>query len=642
MILLVLYIIGLMISCEVETISSYVREEKLHKIEECEYNRDIESGLLFHYLHSKDKGIQIASIKALGRMGDPRAVPYLANKLRSGDEEIIINTIIALGLIGEKKSGEEIVPYLYSSKEVTIAAVEALGLMKSELLIGKVDDLLSRGEPEIIEALAYAIANIGDINAANLLKDYYNVGNESLRLAIIYSLYRVNNRDAFDMFVKAIQDDDVWVRYYGAKGLGMTGREESLPFLYLHMHDSNRMVTIAVIEALGKIKGVDLKKVNHFKKSKNRDIRTQLAISLANMFGDESISILEDLLRDKSQMVAMAAIDSLSKINKEKALKYIKKNYKNKSYLKRMGIAKALGNIITEESLSLLLEMVNDKDIRVKEIALESLGNFEDDRIKKLYSECIDDSDYVVRAICAENLVKYADNSYIEKYKEVFKKAVMEGDQEGQQIILKAIVKIDEDIAKELLLSTLHSEYKVIRLLSAEILKEKYGIEEYNEVYKAVVSKKKGIYTSMLSYKGSPLVYMITNKGNIVIRLNGEEAPLHTANMINLAKAGFYNNLTFHRVVPGFVVQGGDPRGDGWGTAGIVLPDEISRLKFRAGSVGMPLAGKDTGGCQFFITLTPQPRLDYNYTLFGEVEQGMSVVEEIEVGDIIKKVLVID
>ncbi|OGF58412.1 MAG: hypothetical protein A2Y62_04960 [Candidatus Fischerbacteria bacterium RBG_13_37_8] len=137
-------------------------------------------------------------------------------------------------------------------------------------------------------------------------------------------------------------------------------------------------------------------------------------------------------------------------------------------------------------------------------------------------------------------------------------------------------------------------------------------------------------------------MYFKTTKGNFVLRLFGKEAPLHTINMVTLAKTGFYNGLIFHRVVPGFVVQGGDPRGDGWGTGGIVLPDELNTVQYKEGIVGMPLAGKDTGGCQFFITLSPQPRLDYKYTVFGEVNQGMSVIEKLEIGDSIIKTIVIE
>ena len=91
--------------------------------------------------------------------------------------------------------------------------------------------------------------------------------------------------------------------------------------------------------------------------------------------------------------------------------------------------------------------------------------------------------------------------------------------------------------------------------------------------------------------------------------------------------------MIFHRVVPNFVVQGGDPRGDGWGGPGYALRTEISTLHFEAGSLGMASAGKDTEGSQFFITHSPQPHLDGRYTVFGKVVAGMEIVEGLQIGD---------
>ena len=90
-----------------------------------------------------------------------------------------------------------------------------------------------------------------------------------------------------------------------------------------------------------------------------------------------------------------------------------------------------------------------------------------------------------------------------------------------------------------------------------------------------------------------------------------------------------------HRVVSDFVIQGGDPRGDGWGGPGYALRDEINTVRFDRGAVGMPKSGRDTGGCQIFVTHVPTPHLDGNYTVFGKVISGMDVVDRIEVGDAI-------
>ena len=130
-----------------------------------------------------------------------------------------------------------------------------------------------------------------------------------------------------------------------------------------------------------------------------------------------------------------------------------------------------------------------------------------------------------------------------------------------------------------------------------------------------------------------------TNRGSFRVRLDCPRAPRTCLSFLALAGQHFYDGLLFHRVVPDFVIQGGDPRGDGFGGPGYVLGDELNRLRFRRGVVGMALAGPDTGGSQFFITLAPQPHLDGAYTAFGEVTAGAEVVDAIQAGDRIEAIV---
>jgi cyclophilin family peptidyl-prolyl cis-trans isomerase/HEAT repeat protein len=133
-------------------------------------------------------------------------------------------------------------------------------------------------------------------------------------------------------------------------------------------------------------------------------------------------------------------------------------------------------------------------------------------------------------------------------------------------------------------------------------------------------------------------VEMVTSRGSVRLRLACPEAPLTCLNFLQLAAQGFFDGLRFHRVVPDFVVQGGDPRGDGLGGPGYTIRDEVSHRRYRRGALGMALAGPDTGGSQFFIALTPQPHLDGGYTVFGEVAAGMEVVDRLVQGDRIERV----
>jgi len=113
-------------------------------------------------------------------------------------------------------------------------------------------------------------------------------------------------------------------------------------------------------------------------------------------------------------------------------------------------------------------------------------------------------------------------------------------------------------------------------------------------------------------------------------------------NFVTLARKGFFDGVAIHRVVPDFVVQDGDPRGDGEGGPGYTIRDELNERPYLRGTVGMALSGKDTGGSQFFITQSPQPHLDAKYTVIGRVVNGMDVVDRIQQNDVIRRIRVWD
>lgn len=131
-----------------------------------------------------------------------------------------------------------------------------------------------------------------------------------------------------------------------------------------------------------------------------------------------------------------------------------------------------------------------------------------------------------------------------------------------------------------------------------------------------------------------------TDRGTIVLELWPDVAPTTVARFVELADARTFDGLTFHRVVPGFVAQGGDPRGDGYGGPGWSQRCEDSRATYERGTLGMALAGRDTGGSQFFIAITPQPHLDGRYTAFGRVVEGMDIVDRLLPGDVMRTVRV--
>lgn len=133
---------------------------------------------------------------------------------------------------------------------------------------------------------------------------------------------------------------------------------------------------------------------------------------------------------------------------------------------------------------------------------------------------------------------------------------------------------------------------------------------------------------------------IVTERGPITVTLYGADTPLTVWNFATLARRGFYDGLRFHRVVPAFVAQDGDPRGDGEGGPPYTIRDELTPLPYARGAVGMALSGPDTGGSQYFLTLTPQPHLDGHYTVFGIVAGGAHAMDALREGDLIRRITI--
>jgi peptidyl-prolyl cis-trans isomerase B (cyclophilin B) len=131
-----------------------------------------------------------------------------------------------------------------------------------------------------------------------------------------------------------------------------------------------------------------------------------------------------------------------------------------------------------------------------------------------------------------------------------------------------------------------------------------------------------------------------TEKGKLVLELFASDVPVTVNNFVFLAREGFYDGTTFHRVIPGFMAQGGDPTGTGTGNPGYRFADEFTKHTHVAGALSMANSGPNTNGCQFFITYTPQHHLDGKHSVFGQLIEGMDVLEKIEQGDTIIRVTI--
>ena len=207
--------------------------------------------------------------------------------------------------------------------------------------------------------------------------------------------------------------------------------------------------------------------------------------------------------------------------------------------------------------------------------------------------------------------------------------------------ILDALGKQKTAAANEQIKEALKSGDHLIRRRAVALLKAN-GAGDFSAQIGTVHTRNTlADYNRALARSGRNVRAVVTtSKGSFTIELLPEAAPLTVDNFVQLAERDYYRNVTIHRVVPNFVIQDGDPRGDGNGGPGYTIRCEINEVPYDRAAVGMALSGKDTGGSQWFVTHSPQPHLDGGYTVFGRVVTGMDVVDKIVRGDVIQSVVI--
>ena len=294
---------------------------------------------------------------------------------------------------------------------------------------------------------------------------------------------------------------------------------------------------------------------------------------------------------------------------------------------------------------------------------LRSFAAFKTNDLAEITRNYLEAKDLFLRAAAAEILGEQsATKETIEALKTAFAKS-LETDKDyndAQLAILSALVKLDKQQAIESLKLALDAPDSLVRRHAANLIKQNELQKDFPNFeirvgtvkpYDPKTGTKIGQilntnadYTRAVSRKnGSVKAVLTTGKGVFTIDLTPEDAPLTVDNFIKLAKSNYFNGVSVHRVVPNFVMQDGDPRGDGNGGPGWSIRCEMNMIPYERGAVGMALSGKDTGGSQWFVTHSPQPHLDGGYTVFGRVnENGMKIVDSIVRGDKILSVKIVE
>ena len=293
---------------------------------------------------------------------------------------------------------------------------------------------------------------------------------------------------------------------------------------------------------------------------------------------------------------------------------------------------------------------------------LRAYARFKPKDLNAILLRYVRNSDVFVRATAAELLADLpVSKANAEALKTAFSVSLVKDKiyNDAQLAILDALYKLDKKEAVGTLLVALNAPDYLVRKKAFELLadkdlqkdfpgiptslelarlKHKDQVLPYNEAFGTKLGQ---LLNTPADYKraaarknGTVKAVLTTQKGTFTIELLPEDAPLTVDNFVKLAKSRYFNGIEVHRVVPNFVMQDGDPRGDGNGSPGWSIRCEVNMVPYERGAVGMALSGKDTGGSQWFVTHSPQPHLDGGYTVFGRVnETDMKIVDNIVRGD---------
>ena len=306
-----------------------------------------------------------------------------------------------------------------------------------------------------------------------------------------------------------------------------------------------------------------------------------------------------------------------------------------------------------EELLRAMLDYQNS-DVSVKTVApvhsayaipdvLRAFAAFKSKDLQKLLLIHLRQPDPIIRGTAADLLGELPPNESInDALIAALAVALRDKDMNDAALsILDALGKQKNAKANDAIKSALASEDHLIRRRAVSVLKTNGGGDFSSQIATVKTGNTAADYNRAIARMGTTVNAVVTTtKGAFTIQLLPDEAPLTVDNFIRLAERNYFRGITVHRVVPNFVIQDGDPRGDGNGGPGYQIRCEINQSPYGRGAVGMALSGKDTGGSQWFVTHAPQPHLDGGYTVFGNVISGMDVVDSIARGDVIQSIVI--
>jgi len=644
------------------------RMEKLARVLALEDTRNLGDGELERYLRDPDRSLRRRAALAAGRIADPKVVPVLVELMNDQEPEVRQMTAFALGLVGDRGAVDRLRASLKDGDTAVRArSAEALGRIGDKragpdlaaFVLGAIphgaavvtvrgDDPASASDPWVELRLGlFALAGLKDQVAA---ESVLLVGGKPRFdwWAATWTAMRLELPSLKPLLVSAASSSDPYSRALAARGLAALKDPGVIDTLTGLARDVDEQVATSALKALGVLADARGTAVAASTLASTSPIVRRAALrALAVLPGDRALRArIVPYVGDKEPSMRGAALRALARADGDEFALVLSGLDPDPDWTVRADLAGALGDLGGEVGASLLFTMLKDPDPRVLPAVLEGLRVARGQDATDTLRRHLEHADPAVRSAAAEGLAALKAQGLGEALSAAYRTSLPDPDPAARLAILAALGVQKDAAARATLQEAAKSDpARVVRARAAEVLRAAGEADPPAPGPEPRLRPAADYRLAMEPYDTnpglalySPRAILHTRRGKIEILLDVVETPLTTRSFVDLARRGFFDGLSFHRVEPNFVVQGGCPRGDGNGGPGYTLRGEIGQRPYGRGAVGMALSGKDTGGSQFFITHSPQPHLDGGYTLFGRVTRGMEFVDQIRPGDVIDHV----
>jgi cyclophilin family peptidyl-prolyl cis-trans isomerase len=625
---------------------------------------------LIRLLDDGEARVRRRAALALGRVGLPEAVEPLTRLVGDEDPEVRQMAAFALGLIGDTAARPALLAALGDGDpEVQGRAAEALGMMGdpadataiSGMVRGYIaagalagvgpDDLAFPLAPTVEAARfgLYALARLGSYDALAAAVLDANGQPTSNWWPVSFAIHRLGDPRFAPTLITFLSTPGRYSAAFAARGLGVmkasiaAGRLRQIVEERV-AHPAVVVQAVRALAAMGDLATAPLVTRIVVDATADATLRLEAMTALSVLATADSLDLLLDLMSDNSPAMRGAAIRTLARIDPDTLLAALSGLDLDRDWTVRAAEAAALATLPPTRAQARLGLLLRDEDPRVVSAVVSALVASKAPGTETTLIERLEADDFGVRAAAARGLGELKASFSVPALVEAFREAQGDSAYTARAAILAALAQLDPTVARPLLEEALRDRNWAVRVRAAALLRE--GGADVAEAAMRPAPAGRAItdeeWLALVSPRFSPHAYMETDRGVIEIELAILDAPLTVANFVALSRSGFFDEVAVHRVVPDFVVQQGDPRGDGEGGPGYTIRDEINMRPYLRGTVGMALDWADTGGSQFFITHSPQPQLDGRYTVFGHVVAGMDVVGSLAPGDVIQHIRIRD